>query len=163
LSGENRGITVELRRPPNNFLDIELIGHLATALEGLDKNKEVRSIVLASAGKHFCAGANLIKRINDEAAGKKTTQPRHLYHETQRLVQTKKAHRRRTAWQCNWRRPGACAGGGFSCDVQRGTACSQFLFAGLSPRLWHDVYVAAHSRSSNGKVAVFDRQARARR
>ena len=82
--------TVELRRPPNNFLDIELIGNLATALEGLDKNKEVRSIVLASAGKHFCAGANLIKRINDEDAGAKTTQPRHLYQEAQRLVQTKK-------------------------------------------------------------------------
>ena len=82
--------TVELRRPPNNFLDIELIGNLATALEGLDKNKEVRSIVLASAGKHFCAGANLIKRINDEDAGAKTTQTRHLYQEAQRLVQTKK-------------------------------------------------------------------------
>ena len=82
--------TVELRRPPNNFLDIDLIGNLATALEDLDKNSEVRSIVLASAGKHFCAGANLIKRINDEAAGKKVTQPRHLYHEAQRLVQTKK-------------------------------------------------------------------------
>jgi enoyl-CoA hydratase/carnithine racemase len=78
--------TVELRRPPNNFLDIELIGNLATALEGLDKNKEVRSIVLASAGKQFCAGANLIKRINDEAAGAKTTQPRR--------VERRGAHRR---------------------------------------------------------------------
>ncbi len=83
--------TVELRRPPNNFLDIELIGDLATALEALDKDASCRSIVLASAGKHFCAGANLKKRVDDEAAGKKTvTQARHLYHEAQRLVQTKK-------------------------------------------------------------------------
>ena len=28
--------TVELRRPPNNFLDVVLIGHLANALEALD-------------------------------------------------------------------------------------------------------------------------------
>jgi enoyl-CoA hydratase/carnithine racemase len=83
--------TVELRKPPNNFLDIELIGHVATALEDLDKNDMVRSIVLAAAGKHFCAGANLVKRVDDEAAGKKVvSQPRHLYHEAQRLVQTKK-------------------------------------------------------------------------
>ena len=83
--------TVELRRPPNNFLDVELIGHLASALEALDEDNNCRSIVLAAAGKHFCAGANLIKRVNDEAAGKKAaTQPRHLYHEAQRLVQTKK-------------------------------------------------------------------------
>jgi enoyl-CoA hydratase/carnithine racemase len=83
--------TVELRRPPNNFLDVELIGHLASALEELDRNSNVRSIVLAAAGKHFCAGANLLKRVNDEAAGKKAvTQPRHLYHEAQRLVQTRK-------------------------------------------------------------------------
>src|SRR5262245_43869907 len=83
--------TVELRRPPNNFLDVDLIGQLANALEALDKNANCRSIVLAAEGKHFCAGANLIKRVTDEAAGKKAvTQPRHLYHEAQRLTQTHK-------------------------------------------------------------------------
>ena len=64
---ENYIATVEIRRPPNNFLDIELIG------------------------KHFCAGANLKKRVDDEAAGKpQAARPRHLYHEAQRLVQTRK-------------------------------------------------------------------------
>lgn len=83
--------TVELRRGPNNFLDISLIGQLADALEALDKNVMVRSIVLCADGKHFCAGANLGKRVADEEAGKKAaTQPRHLYHEAQRLTQTKK-------------------------------------------------------------------------
>jgi enoyl-CoA hydratase/carnithine racemase len=83
--------TVELRRPPNNFLDAGLIGQLAAALEGLDRETGVRAIVLASAGKHFSAGANLGKRVADEEAGKKAAaQPRHLYHEAQRLVQTKK-------------------------------------------------------------------------
>ena len=91
VSIEGHIATVELRRPPNNFLDVDLIGQLATALEALDKDNNCRSIVLAAAGKHFCAGANLKKRVDDEAAGKKqATQPRHLYHEAQRLVQTKK-------------------------------------------------------------------------
>ncbi len=88
---ENHVAIVELRRPPNNFLDIDLIGQLATVLEALDKDTSCHSIVLAAAGKHFCAGANLKKRVDDEAAGKpQAARPRHLYHEAQRLVQTKK-------------------------------------------------------------------------
>jgi enoyl-CoA hydratase/carnithine racemase len=83
--------TVELRRPPNNFLDIDLIAELATALEALDRETNVRSIVLASAGKHFSAGANLKKRLDDQAAGRPLPPPgRHLYHEAQRLVATRK-------------------------------------------------------------------------
>ena len=83
--------TVELKRPPNNFLDIDLVAALASILEALDEDIECRSIVLAAAGKHFCAGANLQRRIDDEADGKPMQQqPRHLYHEAQRLVQTRK-------------------------------------------------------------------------
>ena len=83
--------TVEIRRPPNNFLDVGLIADLATALEQLDEERNVRCVVLAAAGKHFCAGANLKKRVDDEAAGKQAvTWPRHLYHEAQRLVATRK-------------------------------------------------------------------------
>jgi enoyl-CoA hydratase/carnithine racemase len=83
--------TVELRRPPNNFLDAELIASLASALEALDRDANCRSIVLAAAGKHFCAGANLKKRVEDDEAGKEQPGwPRHLYHEAQRLVQTRK-------------------------------------------------------------------------
>ena len=82
--------TVELRRPPNNFLDVDLIANLASALEALDGDANCRSIVLAAAGKHFCAGANLKKRVDDEAAGKQqAARPRHLYHEARRLVQTR--------------------------------------------------------------------------
>ena len=83
--------TVEIRRPPNNFLDIDLIAELATVLEGLDEDIKVRSIVLAAEGKHFCAGANLKKRLDDQAAGKPPPAPgRHLYHEARRLVATRK-------------------------------------------------------------------------
>ena len=83
--------TVEIRRPPNNFLDVDLIASLAEALEALDDEKNVRAIVLAAAGKHFCAGANIKKRLDDQAAGKAPPPPgRHLYHEAQRLVATHK-------------------------------------------------------------------------
>jgi enoyl-CoA hydratase/carnithine racemase len=83
--------TVEIRRPPNNFLDVDLIANLATTLESLDEDANVRSVVLAAAGKHFCAGANIKKRLDDEAAGQQqAVRPRHLYHEAQRLVQTRK-------------------------------------------------------------------------
>ena len=83
--------TVEIRRPPNNFLDIDLIANLASVLEALDDEKNVRAVVLAAAGKHFCAGANIKKRLDDQAAGQAQPAPgRHLYHEAQRLVATRK-------------------------------------------------------------------------
>jgi enoyl-CoA hydratase/carnithine racemase len=91
VSVDGHVATVELRRPPNNFLDVDLIANLASVLEALDDETNVRSVVLAAAGKHFCAGANLKKRVDDEAAGKQqAARPRHLYHEAQRLVQTRK-------------------------------------------------------------------------
>jgi enoyl-CoA hydratase/carnithine racemase len=83
--------TVELQRPPNNFLDVALIGDLASVLADLDGDESCRAIVLASAGKHFCAGANLGKRLADEASGKQAQPPgKHLYHEAIRLFQTHK-------------------------------------------------------------------------
>jgi len=90
VSMDGHVATVELQRPPNNFLDIELIANLAAVLEALDQDANCRSIVLAAAGKHFCAGANLGKRLADEAAGKQVVRPRHLYHEARRLVQGRK-------------------------------------------------------------------------
>jgi 2-(1,2-epoxy-1,2-dihydrophenyl)acetyl-CoA isomerase len=50
--------TVELRRPPNNFFDVDLIRSLADAYDALDAEPGCRAIVLAAAGKHFCAGAD---------------------------------------------------------------------------------------------------------
>lgn len=48
---------VEFSRPPYNFFDAELIRLVADAYERLD-GEGCRAIVLCSAGKHFCAGAN---------------------------------------------------------------------------------------------------------
>ena len=82
--------TVELNRPPNNFLDMELIGEVAGAFEEFDRNPDIRAIVLCSAGKHFCAGANLGQRLASEAAGKPAQTGKHLYHEANRLIRTRK-------------------------------------------------------------------------
>ena len=82
--------TVELNRPPNNFLDMELIGEVAGAFEAFDRDDNIRAIVLCSAGKHFCAGANLGQRLVNEAAGQPPQTGKHLYHEANRLVRTKK-------------------------------------------------------------------------
>ena len=49
---------LEIQRPPNNFFDVTLIENLGKACEDLGRDASARAPVLASAGKHFCAGAN---------------------------------------------------------------------------------------------------------
>ena len=56
---------LEIQRPPNNFFDVELMNSLADAFEALDEDTDVRALVLASQGKHFCAGANFGSRERD--------------------------------------------------------------------------------------------------
>lgn len=51
---------IELQRPPNNYLDETLIKSIADTFEALDNDDNCRSIVLTSAGKHFCAGAKFV-------------------------------------------------------------------------------------------------------
>jgi enoyl-CoA hydratase/carnithine racemase len=47
---------VTLHRPPNNFFDTSLLSDLADAYEELGRSDWCRAIVLASEGRHFCAG-----------------------------------------------------------------------------------------------------------
>jgi enoyl-CoA hydratase/carnithine racemase len=85
--------TIEIRRPPHNFFDIDLIRQIADACEALDKDSACRAIVLASQGTAFCAGAKLgegsdvqdvlVKRSETGQAG-------HLYIEAVRLFRTAK-------------------------------------------------------------------------
>jgi enoyl-CoA hydratase/carnithine racemase len=85
--------TIEIRRPPHNFFDIDLIRQIADACEALDKDPGCRAIVLAAEGTAFCAGAKLgdgadvqdvlVKRSETGQAG-------HLYLEAVRLYRTAK-------------------------------------------------------------------------
>ena len=50
---------VEVQRPPTNFFDHELLRDLADRCEELQSDADAcHAIVIASLGKHFCAGAN---------------------------------------------------------------------------------------------------------
>ena len=59
--------TVEIDRPPFNHVSVELMADLADALETLDGDGKTRAVVLCSAGKAFCAGADLV--ASDGIAG----------------------------------------------------------------------------------------------
>jgi enoyl-CoA hydratase/carnithine racemase len=59
---DDRVATVELRKPPHNYFDIALIGHLADAFEALEADRRCHAIVLAAQGTAFCAGADFSKR-----------------------------------------------------------------------------------------------------
>ncbi|WP_330256009.1 enoyl-CoA hydratase/isomerase family protein [Nocardia sp. NBC_00565] len=50
-----------MRRPPNNFFDLDLVRGLADAGEELAAG-DTRAIVIRSEGKHFCAGADFTRR-----------------------------------------------------------------------------------------------------
>ena len=49
---------VELQRPPHNYVDATIMGQVADAVEELAKDNDIHAVVLASAGKSFCAGVN---------------------------------------------------------------------------------------------------------
>lgn len=55
---EDHVATVEIRRPPHNFFDLELIRQIADTYDTLGAMPECRAIVLCAQGKNFCAGAN---------------------------------------------------------------------------------------------------------
>ncbi len=85
---EGRVGVVEIRRPPNNFFDNTLIADIGASFEAFDADPACRAIVLAAAGKNFCAGADFAGRpatgLAEEGGVK------HLYKEAIRLFRTRK-------------------------------------------------------------------------
>ena len=65
VSVEQHVALMEIQRPPNNFFDEDLINNLGDAFEAADDNPDIRVLVLAAEGKHFCAGANFASRERD--------------------------------------------------------------------------------------------------
>ena len=78
-------VVLELRRPPFNHLNVELLAELADAIERLDGDPDCRAIVLAAEGKAFSAGADFSSRGND--AAKDTAM---FYENAMRLFRNKK-------------------------------------------------------------------------
>src|SRR6266702_7490152 len=84
--------TVEIRRPPHNFFDSQLIAEIGEAFERLDADPACRAIVLAAEGRSFCAGADFSKRMDTGtvAEASRSGAGRHLSKEAIRLFRTKK-------------------------------------------------------------------------
>ena len=81
----------EIKRPPNNFFDHQLIMDLADCFEDIDKENAIRSIVLCAEGKHFCAGANFSSSEKSAELETRTESDRNpLYDEAVRLFRCKK-------------------------------------------------------------------------
>lgn len=57
---------VEFAEPPHNFFDPQMIWDILQAFKKLGQDGRTRAIVLASPGKHFCAGANFRKSRPDD-------------------------------------------------------------------------------------------------
>ena len=87
--------TVEINRPPHNFFDYELIRQIADVFDALDASEACRAIVLCSAGKSFCAGANFgdgsgVKADGSVEGAVNRSGAGHLYMEAVRLFSNKK-------------------------------------------------------------------------
>ncbi|MFP6597453.1 MAG: enoyl-CoA hydratase/isomerase family protein [Candidatus Hydrogenedentota bacterium] len=120
---------VEIHRPPHNFFDHDLICDIADAFEALDEEMDCRSIMLASEGKSFCAGANFQNRNaeTDDNPAKIAANP--LYAEAVRVFACKKPVV--AAVQ------GAAIGGGFGLAMAADfrVACPEARFAANFVRL----------------------------
>jgi 2-(1,2-epoxy-1,2-dihydrophenyl)acetyl-CoA isomerase len=72
---------VTLNRPPANFVDTEYLDEITCAVEAA---ADARAIVLASDGKHFCAGAAL---GGGGSPGSRSADGRHIYDVAIRLFE----------------------------------------------------------------------------
>jgi enoyl-CoA hydratase/carnithine racemase len=84
----NHVALLTIDRPPNNHVSVELMRDLADALFDIDAEKDLRASVLTSAGKAFCAGADLVSPGGVGAEGMQGINP--LYVEAVRLFSAKK-------------------------------------------------------------------------
>ncbi len=63
-----QGITrITLSRPPANVLSVEMMQELATAIERLEYQKDVKLVTLFGSGKYFSAGFELGDHLGDRA------------------------------------------------------------------------------------------------
>ena len=77
---------VTIDKPPINAVSVDLMRDLADALEGLDKDGATRAVVLATAGKVFCSGADLSNRTSEGPIPERSINP--LYDQAVRLFST---------------------------------------------------------------------------
>ena len=100
-TGRSNGVTLSVEgavalmtfsRPPSNYFDVDLIIALADTLEHIDRQPELRAVVLRSEGKVFCAGAKFVgaERDSQQVGAGDFADPRDLYRNAARLFRTRK-------------------------------------------------------------------------
>jgi cyclohexa-1,5-dienecarbonyl-CoA hydratase len=63
-----QGVTrITMSRPPANVLSVEMMQELATAIESLEYQKDVKLVTLFGSGKYFSAGFELGDHLGDRA------------------------------------------------------------------------------------------------
>ena len=82
--GDDFVATIEIRRPPNNHLDVALVDSLVAALSDLEDEDRCRAVVLCAEGKHFCAGGQF-----SPSDGPREPNTRSAYDEAHELFATK--------------------------------------------------------------------------
>ncbi|HEV2675123.1 MAG TPA: enoyl-CoA hydratase/isomerase family protein [Aliidongia sp.] len=73
----------EICRGPNNYFDVDLIRELASAFEAFDADPAIRSILLVSEGRNFCAGADFTSPASAVVGSER--EGGHLYQHAARL------------------------------------------------------------------------------
>lgn len=58
---------ITLNRPPANVLSVEMMHEIASAIEGLEYQKDVKAVTIHAAGKYFSAGFELGDHLGDRA------------------------------------------------------------------------------------------------
>jgi len=76
--------------PPNNHANVALLRDIADKLLALDEAENCRVVVLASDGKPFCAGADLVQSEGGGVGGSGDDPVREFYNEALRLYRTRK-------------------------------------------------------------------------
>lgn len=137
---------IEIQRPPHNFFDYSLIQQIASAMEGVDKDTNLRAAVLCAQGKSFCAGANFNSdgTSSNQSGGSDTAdRSSHLYVEAVRLFATKTP--------IVGAIQGAAIGGGFGLSLVPDfrVACPEARFAANFTRLgFHPGFGLTHTLPS---------------
>jgi enoyl-CoA hydratase/carnithine racemase len=86
VAADGHVAVVTIDKPPHNHVSVDLMRDLADAFDAVDAELELRSAVLQTEGKNFCAGADLVNR--ESAGGLGAVNP--LYDEAVRLFSAKK-------------------------------------------------------------------------
>ena len=123
---------LEIDRPPHNHVSVDLMRDLADALEDVDAERDLRASVLTSAGKVFCAGADLASPTGVGGQGMAGINP--LYVAGGAAVLGQEADRGRRPGRGGGRGPGPGAGGRLPRRRARGAVRGQLRQAGLPSR-----------------------------